>query len=969
VDGNKAPYVGGWQDTRTNLDAAMARLRQDARAKGLGVLCGVPSGGLVFLDHDGASCDRLIEVLSESTLAEALPRTVTFTSGRTGRYQMVYRVPERYWDAIATAKIKTGSTGDDGKPEQIELRWTGCQSVIVGQHPETGAYRWYQDADGIELHPQAVEVAAAPGWMIAQMLQNPPESAPDLELLQPHSPEPGRWTDFNRTLTLPVPETIPLEICLAKSTRQLLNGSPLTKGRNDTGAAIARDLIGTANYLNRIGQRYDGDPEKLFLDWCAEVGLDKDSPKGQPRQIWNSALKKNPSPAALQASPDAIKTCIANHVYKLRQGVAVSSQPSSSAPRDLASKVRQLPGTAARLSLDATIDAIREALGEGLTKSRLQKRKIEIRNRSGIEPREFNDLWREVARELEDSEANPGVHEQLNHLLAIKSRDIPLSAFLVESLAEPLSRYALMVGGTPHAALTTLLPVVASCCATGTALRLIEQTAFDALPIVYSIVVSPSGNGKTPTQRAAIKPLERLQAEAYQRYQTELAEWKASCKQAKGEGEAEPEKPTLRHYYTTDATTEGVARIMSEQSGKGLLVYADEVSGFFNSRNAYRGGRGADKEKTLSAKDGNSLKVDRAGKETLFVAQACQSVTGSTQPETLRRLFNQEGDDFSDSSGQFARFLWSVMPITASRYPEGDPVDLSWLEEIYRRIEAFEPVRYELAPEALAIYKAWFNHLDQERMGEPSLAAQSVYAKMKTETGTLCLLLHLINSAVMGIAHPTREVSVETMRAAIVLAQTYLDHNRQVYVMGDEQHGDLTPVLAKIIELGERLGEASTRDVKRYIRSLKSADSAYIRELFKQLAKTGHGSLGGSPGKEKLVFTQNVDNVDKCRQNVDTLNIVQTTTGIEFQKNVDNVDTFSHSASTPGYPNHPEKKKETLIKNLSTVSTVSTNPENVDTASVLAVDSASTTVDNVDNADNVDTLEFTYEWSQDDESW
>jgi len=101
-------------------------------------------------------------------------------------------------------------------------------------------------------------------------------------------------------------DIIPLELCLSRDTRKALDGN-YDKGRNDTGAAIARDLIGTADHLDSINQKYDGDPERIFLDWCQTVGLDTDKPSGQPQSIWKSALKDNPKPCL---SPDKIENCI-----------------------------------------------------------------------------------------------------------------------------------------------------------------------------------------------------------------------------------------------------------------------------------------------------------------------------------------------------------------------------------------------------------------------------------------------------------------------------------------------------------------------------------------------------------------------------------------------------------------------------------------------------------------------------------
>ncbi|MBW4662184.1 MAG: DUF3987 domain-containing protein [Drouetiella hepatica Uher 2000/2452] len=139
----------------------------------IGVLCGKPSGGLLFVDHDGASCDGLVEQLSNQPIAQALPKTLVVTSGREGRYQAIYRVPEQFWDAIATRKIRTGTQDKDGKPEQLELRWDGCQSVVGGYHPLTHSYQWLPGQS-----PQECEVAETPKWLIERMLKDIPLHQP-----------------------------------------------------------------------------------------------------------------------------------------------------------------------------------------------------------------------------------------------------------------------------------------------------------------------------------------------------------------------------------------------------------------------------------------------------------------------------------------------------------------------------------------------------------------------------------------------------------------------------------------------------------------------------------------------------------------------------------------------------------------------------------------------------------------------
>jgi len=162
--GNKAPYRKAWQHERPlNRTQIIAEI-EGGFAKGYGIRTGTISGGIAALDFDGSSAMQKALELSGD---EPLPDTVSFTSNRPGREQRLYTIPQEYWGAMRTTKIKTGVVGDDGKPEQLELRWDGCQSVLPPSvHPTTGHYRWRRS-------PQEVAIAPAPMWVIEAMLAKP----------------------------------------------------------------------------------------------------------------------------------------------------------------------------------------------------------------------------------------------------------------------------------------------------------------------------------------------------------------------------------------------------------------------------------------------------------------------------------------------------------------------------------------------------------------------------------------------------------------------------------------------------------------------------------------------------------------------------------------------------------------------------------------------------------------------------
>ena len=185
VGQGKRPYQPEWQKNPLNRRQLSAEIKA-GRALAIGVLAGPQSGGLLFVDHDGVSAGEILDKLGIPL--RDLPKSWAVTSGRTGRLQIIYTVPPQYWDQIKTRKIKTGKFDEEGKQEQLELRWTGCQSVIAGAHPITGSYRWLKGRS-----PADLPLAEAPLTLIEQMLpqETPPAPAP----LLPPPPQQAERTD------------------------------------------------------------------------------------------------------------------------------------------------------------------------------------------------------------------------------------------------------------------------------------------------------------------------------------------------------------------------------------------------------------------------------------------------------------------------------------------------------------------------------------------------------------------------------------------------------------------------------------------------------------------------------------------------------------------------------------------------------------------------------------------------------
>jgi predicted P-loop ATPase len=185
VGHGKRPYQPQWQKNPLTKQQLTAEI-DAGRAVAIGVIAGPQSGGILFVDHDGISAGEILDSLGVPL--RDLPKSWAVTSGRDGRLQIIYRVPEQYWADLRTRKLKTGKFDEEGKPEQLELRWTGCQSVVAGAHPITGSYRWLKGRS-----PADLPIAEAPIALIEQMLpQEPPVQQP---ILPPPQPRQADRTD------------------------------------------------------------------------------------------------------------------------------------------------------------------------------------------------------------------------------------------------------------------------------------------------------------------------------------------------------------------------------------------------------------------------------------------------------------------------------------------------------------------------------------------------------------------------------------------------------------------------------------------------------------------------------------------------------------------------------------------------------------------------------------------------------
>jgi hypothetical protein len=141
---------------------------------GFGLRLGEASLGLLAIDLDGSSAEPILHAISSGDI----PKTVSWSSGKLGRCQLLFQIPEafraklkNFTRAVITAwgEVKVA----DG--ELLEFRYNRSQSVLPpSYHPDTGSYNWINS-------PVDTPVAVAPDWLCQFLLELAERNEQDTE--------------------------------------------------------------------------------------------------------------------------------------------------------------------------------------------------------------------------------------------------------------------------------------------------------------------------------------------------------------------------------------------------------------------------------------------------------------------------------------------------------------------------------------------------------------------------------------------------------------------------------------------------------------------------------------------------------------------------------------------------------------------------------------------------------------------
>lgn len=332
--------------------------------------------------------------------------------------------------------------------------------------------------------------------------------------------------------------------------------------------------------------------------------------------------------------------------------------------------------------------------------------------------------------------------------------------------------------------------------AVGRSVALAVKDTWAESPLLFAATVGPPGSVKSPALKLMTWPVWRIAAERKEEYDAECAadaarrrEARELAKSAKKGGKAadpEPEgpRPKLRRVVAEDITCESSARVLSENP-RGLLVVHDELSGWINAMNQYKGGSGSDRQFWLKIWAGSPIVVDRVANENnvpIVVPHPFQPVAGAITPDMLDGLSEGENDGFVD------RILFSFPDPIRTRWTwravrEQGPaaweaaVRRLWARPLLGEEGEERPAFVRFTRPALHRYARWFDgHQRETEAEEFPRHLVGPWAKYRAYCARLALILDQVHWAYdenSDPGAPPRDVGLAAVEGAIRLVDDY----------------------------------------------------------------------------------------------------------------------------------------------------------------------------------------------------
>mgnify|MGYP003631731299 CR=1 FL=1 len=179
-----------------------------------------------------------------------------------------------------------------------------------------------------------------------------------------------------------------------------------------------------------------------------------------------------------------------------------------------------------------------------------------------------------------------------------------------------------------------------------------------------ALIGSPSTK-KSPLLNAVVKPIADIDSQLMNDYMRKMADYNAKEKKERELCEA----PKQKRVRIGDTTIEAAQRVLKD-SPDGVLVFQDELAGWFGGMDKYSGAKGslADKAFWLQSYNGGECPVNRVSSGASLIPNLSVNLIGGIQPEPLRKIVNGLDDD---------GLIQRLIPVVLKKGSPGKDVELS----------------------------------------------------------------------------------------------------------------------------------------------------------------------------------------------------------------------------------------------------------------------------------------------------
>lgn len=368
---------------------------------------------------------------------------------------------------------------------------------------------------------------------------------------------------------------------------------------------------------------------------------------------------------------------------------------------------------------------------------------------------------------------------------------------------------------------------------------------------LFLLAIAESGTGKGEAYKLAALPFEQMETDALDQFNQQtkpgllanlcVAELRCKKLSTKAAGEMDPglrgiqlleyrqaeteraqiqkQIDTAPRWKVADVTKEALAVVMAGQAGEAVASLSSEARGILSIVKGRYGKEGGDEDLYCAAYSGDSISVDRVGREQVNLRNPCLSILWMVQPDAARHAFQSEG--FVDS-GFLPRFLvFDPQAEPQERDEQPTPIPLAiknaWAQLIRGLIDTYRMNGH--SPQTILISKAATRRLSayekenvRRRRKAGDLHDLAPFVARWTENAwRLTLVLH---AAEFGNKAHENPIEDSTAGHAIEIMRWFCDRQLDLLTASRrEKQGKRLMSLLAVLAAAE--SEMTLRDLKR----------------------------------------------------------------------------------------------------------------------------------------------------------